>query len=78
MNIEHLVEPKIKDLEKENAMLRKQWNNADGYLLNSALEMAEYGTRTSNPPYVKAIYNTSHIVQRDTGHYKVTILIEKL
>ena len=78
MNIEHLVEPKLKDLEKENAMLRKQWNNANGYLLNSALEMAEQGTRTSNITHVKSTYNISHVVQRDTGHYKVTILIEKL
>jgi hypothetical protein len=74
MKIEHLIEPKLKDLEREVKNLRNSRNSAEGYMVDNALATMEVNRIAG----IKSNYNTSNIIQRPTGYYKVTIIVEEL
>jgi hypothetical protein len=69
MNIEHLVEPKIKDLEKRLNNLR--------YLsdIEHSLKMLEFDVLTTG---LNSARTGSMVIEQDSGPYLISFQIQKL
>jgi len=80
MNIEHLIEPKIKDLKEEiyrlNSHIIKMQCSITASIMENALNQAEHATLNPNTPNTRI--QESHILKRDTGVYQVSIQIVRI